>query len=393
MDNILQNESFESGCSSPSKNDQKELSESEWTTVVNKKKVKRAQRNQMKGLCRNKNTVQQVNTSAEQTEETKRNYLEVLVLCKRQFPEPFELNELLKESKIENIIQVKYLSPRKLRLIFATELSADNMFNNRTLMAMGWNCIKQINIFFTFGVLRDIDYEIEADEIFNDIRCPGDNEVIEVKRLNRLCVGRFGWEESKAIRICFRGTLLPPYVITNCLRIKVEPYVSPVTRCARCLRVGEHDTQNCTSKEKVCNRCAENHDSCTTNDFKCVNCSGNHMAVARTCPIFLKMLEMKRSMAESNCKYTAMNLNVSRKSPTHFMVHSVGFNSPILNTSVKADETKSKVGDNERTIFHIKPHTKKKLKVRSRTYAGVVKGLGNVENESAPSTQNAEEQS
>ncbi|CAG4992193.1 unnamed protein product [Parnassius apollo] len=53
----------------------------------------------------------------------------------------------------------------------------------------------------------------------------------------------------------------------------------------------------------MCPKCGGEHENCDTKTFKCVNCSGTHMALARTCPAYLKERRVRELMAEFNCTY------------------------------------------------------------------------------------------
>ncbi|CAG4956134.1 unnamed protein product [Parnassius apollo] len=68
------------------------------------------------------------------------------------------------------------------------------------------------------------------------------------------------------------------------------------------LEVGSH-SQVCPFKKTICPKCGGEYDNCDTKTFKCVNCSGCHMALARTCPAYLKERRLRELMAEFNCTY------------------------------------------------------------------------------------------
>ncbi|CAG5020343.1 unnamed protein product [Parnassius apollo] len=53
----------------------------------------------------------------------------------------------------------------------------------------------------------------------------------------------------------------------------------------------------------MCPKCGGEHENCDTKTFKCVNCSGSHMALAETCPAYLKERRLRELMAEFNCTY------------------------------------------------------------------------------------------
>lgn len=86
------------------------------------------------------------------------------------------------------------------------------------------------------------------------------------------------------------------------LRIKVEPYIFPVSQCSRCWKLG-HTMKRYPSNKIVCQKCTENHANCNTTTYKCVNCKGQHMSLLRSCPVYVKEKKLRELMSEYNCTY------------------------------------------------------------------------------------------
>jgi hypothetical protein len=140
------------------------------------------------------------------------------------------------------------------------------------------------------------------ENILGSIQCTDSAKLVSAKRLNKRSTEGTGWSPSECARLCFEGSWLPPYVYVDGLKIKVEPFVFPVTQCSRCWKLG-HSAKRCSASEIICPKCGGKHENCNTSVFKCVNCSGKHMALQRVCPIFAKEKRLREIMAEYNCTY------------------------------------------------------------------------------------------
>ncbi|XP_072929999.1 uncharacterized protein [Epargyreus clarus] len=223
---------------------------------------------------------------------------QICVTSKEVFPKQFALAKLLKVHNIQDISRVKYINPYKLLISFENDLSADNFCSCPDFGELGWRCQKTWEVGLSYGVIKDIDIGLPDEELINNIK--SNFEIVAVKRLNRR--SQDGWTPSESIKISFSGSSLPPYINLFDMKIKVEPYVFPVTQCSRCWRFG-HVAKMCPSNKIICPKCSKTHANCDSNDYKCVNCSGNHMALSKTCPIYGKEKRLRELMSEYNCTY------------------------------------------------------------------------------------------
>ncbi|XP_061713071.1 uncharacterized protein LOC133521952 [Cydia pomonella] len=157
-----------------------------------------------------------------------------------------------------------------------------------------------MEIGLSYGIIRNVDLDHSDEDILKLVTCT--EKVISAKRLNRRDKGDGRWCPSEVARLSFKCSKLPPFVYVDGLRIKVEPYVHPVTQCFKCWKIG-HSIGNCTSKVFVCPKCGGDHPNCVTTTFKCVNCRGNHISMAKTCPVYQKERKLRELMSEFNCTY------------------------------------------------------------------------------------------
>lgn len=242
---------------------------------------------------RHKKKKTDTNTTNRQTEP-----VQICVTSKQILPKLFALAKLLKVHNIQDISRVKYINPYKVLISFDNDLSADKFCSCPDFVELGWRRQKTWEVGLSYGVIKDIDIELPEEELLKNII--SDFEIVSVKRLNRKT--QEGWTPSESIKISFNGSSLPTYIYLFNMKIKVDPYVFPVTQCSRCWRFG-HDAKMCPSNKIICPKCGKAHANCEIIDYKCVNCNGKHMALSKTCPVFLKEKRLRELMSEYNCTY------------------------------------------------------------------------------------------
>lgn len=258
--------------------------------------------------------------------------IEMYISSSEPLPKQFALANLFKLNGITDIQKVKYVSPYKVRLDMQSEVSAEKLENCNSFKDKGWRVQKAMEKNLSYGVIRDVDLNMSDEEVFNNITCPKPAQLLSIFRLNRRCP-REGWARSESVRLCFKGAFLPTYVSVDSLRIRVDPYIFPVSQCSRCWNLG-HMTKRCPSNKVVCPKCGDNHDNCDTSSYKCINCGGGHMAMYKSCPAFLKEKRLREIMAEFNCTYRkALTIYVTPSSPSEMVPKIFRFN-PIPVTSV-----------------------------------------------------------
>lgn len=244
--------------------------------------------------------------------------IELYISWNEQLPKQFALAKLFKQEDIKDIIKVKYINQFKVRVEFSNELSAIKFEQCKTFIEKGWRIHRAMEKSYSYGVIKDVDMDISEAEILKSITCPNDIQLVSALRLNRrnrIKDSDERWLQSEAVRLCFKGTNIPAYIYVDELRIKVDPYIFPVTQCTRCWKFG-HSVKTCSSKI-VCPKCGDNHENCVTENFKCVNCKGKHMAMTKICPGFLKEKRIRELMAEFNCTYRrALTMYVPPVRPT-----------------------------------------------------------------------------
>ncbi|CAH2104239.1 unnamed protein product [Euphydryas editha] len=232
--------------------------------------------------------------------------IQIYISCKDGMPKQLALAKLLKkeEINIKDITNIKYINKYKIRIDFLSDLSVSKLESNESLINQGWRFYRAYEKSYSYGVIKDIDMETSDDDIYKNITCPNGIQIMSARRLNKrdIVSSEHPWLPSEAVRLCFRGPNVPAFVYLDELRIKVFPYVFPVTQCSKCWKFG-HPARLCSSKSVVCPKCGDNHVNCETSTFRCINCSGRHMAMYRNCPTYLREKKLRDIMAEFNCTY------------------------------------------------------------------------------------------
>lgn len=227
--------------------------------------------------------------------------IDISISGKQMLPKKYALALLLDKEKIIGIQNVKYVNAFKVIVTFQDERNADKLISCQSFKDKEWRIQKTWEVNASYGIIRDIDIDLEDAELLECIRKSNESEIISVKRLMRRNT-ESGWLQSETVRICFKGNSLPPSIKLFNLKVAVEPYIFPVTQCSRCWRYG-HTIKLCPSNKIICPKCGKDHPNCEATTFKCVNCKGNHMSLVKSCPVYLKEKKIRELMAEFNCTY------------------------------------------------------------------------------------------
>lgn len=334
--------------------------------------------------------------------------IQICIRSKQLLPKQFALAKILRENKITDIIKVKYINNYKIYITFNKESSAEFFLACTTFTDLGWRCQKTWELGVSYGIIKNMDLDLSDEELLNNLM--SDMEIIAVKRLNRRKEEK--WVESESVKVLFKGPSLPAYVYILGLRIKVEPFIFPVTQCSKCWRYG-HSAKLCPSNKVICPKCTKNHLNCENTNFQCVNCSGNHMALNKICPVYKKEKRIREIMSEFNCSYqkalsiyvppSPINITESRNYPietTQEHVYAPALSTNLSPTYVdrQRDELNTNQYDINSGIVNNSPRKKKQKKKKQNreaenAYADISLGsvqAGENDNESNGET-NAEE--
>lgn len=308
----------------------------------------------------------------------KPNSVDVCISSKNQLPKQFALAKLFHRLNIGGITRVKYINAFKVLLAFEDIAFSEKFAACPEIQEQGWRIQNSWEVNISYGIVKNMEIGISEDDLMENIRTSNNCEIVAIKRLNKRNPASPGWIDSETIRLSFKGNSLPEYVYLFNTRVKVEAYIFPVTQCSNCWRFG-HSAKYCPSTKIFCPKCGKHHPNCETNSFKCINCKGNHMALAKTCPIYLKERRIREIMSEFNCTYRKASLMyVPPFSPAVHRETSENITYTMQNTTFPTDPRNknsyasvvSKITQDENnTLFsneHLKSSKKNKRKSKKR---------------------------
>ncbi|CAK1585314.1 unnamed protein product [Parnassius mnemosyne] len=225
---------------------------------------------------------------------------EVCVTSFKELPKQMALAKLLRSENIQNIETIKYKSPFKVLICFQSDNDAEKMISCKKFQDLEYKCQKTFETTVSYGLIRGVDLEFTEEDILAILK--SDIKILAVRRLKRLDLNS-KWVESETVRICFQGTILPPYVTAYEYNFKVENYTFPVTQCTGCWKFG-HIIKACPTKKILCPKCGSTeHINCDLKTYRCLNCKGLHFVLDKSCPMYLKEKEIRITMSKENITY------------------------------------------------------------------------------------------
>ncbi|KAI8427042.1 hypothetical protein MSG28_014683 [Choristoneura fumiferana] len=121
--------------------------------------------------------------SALPEEDDSNTFVEVSVSSKEGLPKKIGMARILKNSNVTGVLKVTYKSPYKILIRFKDCESAGTLMKCAQIINAGWTCRKTSEVAYTYGVVKDVDLDIDDDKIKDEFQC--DLEIISAKRLNR----------------------------------------------------------------------------------------------------------------------------------------------------------------------------------------------------------------
>ncbi|KAF9415538.1 hypothetical protein HW555_006857 [Spodoptera exigua] len=119
----------------------------------------------------------------------------VSITSKEILPKQFGLAKKLRAEKIDNILNISYKNPYKVLIEFENKTSAQKLLDCENFLALGYRC-QWINVIsLCYGVVKNIDLDIDDKEFQESLEC--EYQVISVRRLKRL-IDTEGWVDSES---------------------------------------------------------------------------------------------------------------------------------------------------------------------------------------------------
>ena len=157
------------------------------------------------------------------------------------------------------------------------------------------------------GLIRGVDMSISEAEILVESRTSSGCAVQNARRIQYPSKENPTKKEpSGKVILTFEGNDLPEYIYLYHVRFQIEPYISRVPQCHKCL-LFNHIQSQCRGTQ-VCHKCGDTEHlttDCTVpnENLRCRNCKGEHSSTALECPERKKHMLIKTHATVHNVSY------------------------------------------------------------------------------------------
>lgn len=213
---------------------------------------------------------------------------------------------LLKKLKIKNIVTINSMGKNRIRVVLKSAFDANVLINNKQLENEKLRAFIPNHLVERKGLIRSVDTYFNEEYIKNNIE--SSSPVVDVKRINRKIQtdGSEKWIPRQLVIVTFEGNILPSYVVINSVHFAVEPYISKVIQCYKCLKYG-HVSKQCRSTKTLCTNCGkeklDNH-KCDPKDAFCNYCKdSSHDSTSNKCPKYENQKKIKVQMSLNNIPF------------------------------------------------------------------------------------------
>lgn len=205
----------------------------------------------------------------------------------------------------ENMIDMKRSGRKKVVVYYQTIEAANLLLEKRQVFQENYFVYIPTYFISVKGVVTGIPMDFTIEEMKEEIS--SEVEVLDVFRMNKRIQGI----RTPSDRVCivFRSTQLPTYVKMCFVRSRVDPFISKVIYCEKCLRFN-HSKENCKAKLKCGNCCKSDCESIAArepckNAAFCMHCKGKHQPIiGKECNENEKQHKIKMIMAKRAVSYT-----------------------------------------------------------------------------------------
>lgn len=213
---------------------------------------------------------------------------------------------LLKKLHITNVVSINSIGNNRIRVIMKSAFDANKLINNKQLDSENLRAFIPNHLVERKGLIRSVDTRFDENYIKENIQ--SSSPVNYVRRLNRKISidGSDKWIPRQLVIISFEGNILPTYVVINSVQFTVEPFISKVVQCYKCLKYG-HVSNQCRSTKTLCTKCGKeklDEHNCESDDTYCIFCKNNsHNSTSKNCPNYENQKKIKVQMSLNNIPY------------------------------------------------------------------------------------------
>ncbi|KAG5865149.1 hypothetical protein JTB14_002733 [Gonioctena quinquepunctata] len=214
---------------------------------------------------------------------------------------------LHKVLNVKGVIQISKAGSNRVKVQLDSISEANKLVENKALEKENMKAFIPNHLLTRKGLIFGIDTSFDEKYIMDNINA--DANIVEVSRMKRRIdvEGQSILVPRQIVILTFEGTILPKFININSVYCEIEPYVSKVVQCYKCLRYG-HVSKQCRSKNTLCQNCAQQKDEnhvCDHDKRHCLYCeTSDHNTTSNKCPHFLKQKSIKKYMAHTNSTFT-----------------------------------------------------------------------------------------
>lgn len=162
------------------------------------------------------------------------------------------------------------------------------------------------------GVIRHPEVTLcSSDELITELSSQG---IKEVRRLDRRNAEGNPTPTSTAI-LTFMSPKLPEYVFLGYHRVPVRPFFNNPRRCLNCQCYG-HLLSSCKDVKRCVCGGSPHPDSVCSENLCCPNCQGPHRADSKTCPSYVRELEIEKLRTSDHISYFEARRRIMARTPT-----------------------------------------------------------------------------
>lgn len=141
--------------------------------------------------------------------------------------------------RVENVIAIKPACPAGVKLFLESIITANNFLNSFMLVELKWSVFIFSTLIYSYGVTR-LDQSVSKKDFWGGVETS--IGLIELKRIPFI---RDSVKiESKLVVLKFKLTLLPDFISTYRVRVKLDPSFRSLTQYKQCSCFGHTRLEN-----------------------------------------------------------------------------------------------------------------------------------------------------
>lgn len=255
-----------------------------------------------------------------------------VIYAKRERIKEVTLARDLKNCGITNIHNIYKMNESLLKIVFKDKTNANKTMDLKILKNYEFFIPEMFTT--TYGVIRNIEIEIDVNELMDNIKA--EVPIIKIERLKTFDSVNKVLKDTETVKIGFRASYLPRRVMLFDGLIKDVKFFLPRPMfCTECITYG-HMKKKCRSRTKRCAICGE--DTNSKDPHKCLGpncrfCLNNHITNSRDCDEREVQIKIRNTMTIKKTSFREAKKYVAEKSNLPIEKNLTNFPNLSLNTA------------------------------------------------------------